>query len=148
MNSFHDSTELLFDHFHFSINYNKKSRIISDSWEVIMLEILKSKIHQATVTDANINYEGSITISKDLIDLAGICVYQKVLVVDINNGQRFETYVISTDEARTICVNGAAARLVSAGDRIIIMAFEFVEESSDDYKPTILILDENNEVKD
>jgi len=69
-----------------------------------MIEILHSKIHKAVVTDANINYEGSITISADLIKSAGLHEYQKVLVVDINNGQRFETYVIETTDANVICV--------------------------------------------
>ena len=113
-----------------------------------MIEMLKAKIHRATVTDANINYDGSITISSDLIELAGLYVYQKVLVVDINNGQRFETYVISTMKPKTICVNGAASRLVSIGDKIIIMAFEFFENRpSGEYTPRILLLDEKNEVK-
>ena len=114
-----------------------------------MIEMLQTKIHRATVTDADINYEGSISISNDLIELAGLRVYQKVLVVDINNGQRFETYVISTKEPRIICINGAAARLVSVGDKIIIMSFEFFQNPpSEEYTPTILLLDENNKVKE
>ena len=88
-----------------------------------MIEILQSKIHKAVVTDANINYEGSITISADLIKLVGLYEFQKVLVVDINNGQRFETYVIETADPNVICLNGAAARLVTVGDLVIIMAF-------------------------
>lgn len=111
-----------------------------------MIEILQSKIHRAVVTDANINYEGSITISADLIKLAGLYEYQKVLVVDINNGQRFETYVIETAKPKVICVNGAAAKLVTVGDRVIIMAFKFVDSIPDNYKPTIIVLNENNEV--
>lgn len=113
-----------------------------------MIEMMMAKIHRATVTEANINYDGSITISDELIKLAGLRVYQKVLVVDINNGHRFETYVISDKKPGTICVNGAAARLVSVGDKIIIMAFElFDNPPPDDYTPTILLLDDNNEVK-
>ena len=111
-----------------------------------MVEILQSKIHKAVVTDANINYEGSITISADLIKSAGLHVYQKVLVVDINNGQRFETYVIETTEPNVICLNGAAARLVTVGDRIIIMAFQYVDDMPENYKPNIIVLNENNEV--
>lgn len=111
-----------------------------------MLEILQSKIHRAIVTDANINYEGSITISADLIKLAGLCEYQKVLVVDINNGQRFETYVIVTAEKNVICLNGAAARLVTVGDRVIIMSFKYVDSVPGNYKPTVIVLNENNEV--
>lgn len=111
-----------------------------------MVEILKAKIHRAVVTDANINYEGSITISSDLIKLAGLYEYQKVLVVDINNGQRFETYVIETADRNVICLNGAGARLVTVGDRVIIMAFKFVDNVEEDYKPKIIVLNENNEV--
>lgn len=110
-----------------------------------MIEILQSKIHRAVITDANINYEGSITISADLIKLAGISEYQKVLVVDIDNGQRFETYVIETADQNVICLNGAAARLVAVGDRVIIMAFKFIDCVPKDYKPIIIVLNENNE---
>jgi len=111
-----------------------------------MIEILQSKIHKAVVTDANINYEGSITISADLIESAGLYEYQKVLVVDINNAQRFETYVIKTEEKSVICLNGAAARLVTVGDRVIIMAFKFIDAVPNNYKPNIIVLNENNEV--
>lgn len=112
-----------------------------------MIECLSSKIHMAVVTDANINYEGSITISNDFIDRVGIREYQRVSIVDVNNGQRFETYVISTDEKKRICLNGAAARLVSVGDRIIIMAYELISSNEKITPPKIIILDENNEVK-
>ena len=112
-----------------------------------MIEILQSKIHRAIVSDANINYEGSITIPVDLMELVGLCDYQKVLVVDINNGKRFETYVIKTNNKNYVCVNGAAARLVAIGDRIIIMAFEYIDSVPDDYSPKIIVLNENNEVE-
>ncbi len=111
-----------------------------------MIEILQAKIHRATVTDANINYEGSITISTDLMKLVDLCEYQKVLVVDINNGQRFETYVIKTPKQKHICLNGACARLAAVGDRVIIMAFNFVDSVPENYEPKIIVLDENNEV--
>ena len=111
-----------------------------------MIEILQSKLHRAVVTDANINYEGSITIPTDLMELIGLHKYQKVLVVDINNGNRFETYVIETEKQNYICLNGAAARLVTVGDRIIIMAFKFIDNVPADYKPKIIVLGENNEV--
>lgn len=111
-----------------------------------MIEILQAKIHRAAVTDANINYTGPITISSDLVELVGLYEYQKVLVVDINNGQRLETYVIKTEKPKTICLNGAAARLVSVGDRIIIMAFQYVEDIPQNYKPKYILLNENNEV--
>lgn len=114
-----------------------------------MIEILKSKIHRATVTDANINYEGSITIYYELMERAGILEYEKVAVVDINNGQRFETYVIKgTNENNAICVNGAAARLVSVGDKVIIMAYQYLAEIQTlEHKPQIVLLDDNNMMK-
>lgn len=111
-----------------------------------MIEILQSKIHKAVVTDANINYEGSITISADLIKLVGLYEFQKVLVVDINNGQRFETYVIETADPNVICLNGAAARLVTVGDLVIIMAFAYVDSVPTNYKPNIIILNNDNDV--
>ncbi|MCL1998601.1 MAG: aspartate 1-decarboxylase [Turicibacter sp.] len=112
-----------------------------------MIEILQSKIHRAVVSAADINYEGSITIPDHIMEKAGICEYQKVLVVDINNGNRFETYVIKTDQPNYFCLNGAAARLVTVGDRIIVMAFQYVDAVPNDYQPTILLLDRNNEIK-
>ena len=111
-----------------------------------MIEILQAKIHRAVVTDANINYEGSITIPTDLMEMVGLCAYQKVLVVDINNGNRFETYIIETSKQKFICLNGACARLAAVGDRIIIMAFQYVDSVPKDYKPKIIVLNENNEV--
>ena len=111
-----------------------------------MIEVLKSKIHRAVVTDANINYEGSITLSSSLIRKAGLVKYEKVLVVDINNANRFETYVLESDVENTVCLNGAAARLVSVGDLIIIMSFRHIDEASAyDYEPTVVILNEKNE---
>ena len=111
-----------------------------------MIEILQSKIHRAAITDANLNYEGSITIPTYLIEQVGICVYQKVLVVDINNGNRFETYVIETSKQKHICLNGACARLAAIGDRVIIMAFQYVDSVPENYKPNIIVLNEDNEV--
>ena len=113
----------------------------------MQFEFLYSKIHRAVVTEANINYNGSITISKHLLEKANIREYQKVLVVDINNGNRFETYALSTEHDNTICVNGAAARLVHTGDKIIIMSFCYLENSeAEQHKPLIIILDENNNI--
>lgn len=112
----------------------------------LMIEILKSKIHRAVVTDANIDYEGSITLSANLMKLANILQYQKVLVVDVNNGNRFETYVIETANDNVVCLNGAAARLVSVGDKVIIMSFCYVSTLPNDYQPTIIRLNEKNEV--
>jgi aspartate 1-decarboxylase len=110
------------------------------------MEYLKSKIHRAVVTDANINYEGSITLSRSLVEKAGLKRYHKVLVVDINNGNRFETYVIESPNENVVCLNGAAARLVTIGDRIIVMAFCYLNELPDNYEPTIICLNEKNEV--
>ncbi|HBG42000.1 MAG TPA: aspartate 1-decarboxylase [Porphyromonadaceae bacterium] len=90
----------------------------------MLVEVLKSKIHRATVTDANLNYEGSITIDEDLIDAAGMFVNEKVSVVNNNNGARFETYIIRGERGSgTICLNGAAARLAQVGDIVIIMSY-------------------------
>ena len=88
------------------------------------VETLKSKIHKATVTDANLNYEGSITIDEDLIDAANMFVHEKVAVVNNNNGERFETYIIRGERGSgIICLNGAAARKVQKGDVLIIMSY-------------------------
>lgn len=112
-----------------------------------MKEFLYSKIHKATITDANIHYVGSITISKELLERAKLSEYQKVLIADINNGNRFETYIIKTDIPRTICVNGAAAKLVSTGDKIIIMAFELINNHDiNEHKPIIINVDDNNKI--
>ena len=104
--------------------------------------LLQSKIHRGVVTDININYEGSITISTDSMSLIGLREYQKILVVDINNGQRFETYVIESAERNVICLNGAATRLVMVGDRVIIMTFSLIDKVPENYKPKIIVLDE------
>lgn len=98
----------------------------------MLREILKSKIHRATVTDANLSYEGSITIDPALMALADIEEYEKVQVVDLNNGERFETYCIRGENPGSgeICVNGAASRLVQIGDLVIIMAFTWLEDEA------------------
>lgn len=111
-----------------------------------MIEILQSKIHRAVVTGANINYEGSISISAQYLALTDMREYQKVQVVDIDNGNRFETYIILTEQKNTICLNGAAARQVAVGDRVIIMSYQFLDYAPDGYEPKIVRLNENNEV--
>ena len=112
-----------------------------------MIEMLKSKIHRATVTDAALHYEGSITISKEMADSAGIFEYQKVTVVDINNGNRFETYVIIAEEPGIICLNGAAARMVCVGDLVIIMAYEVIDEKlAANHTPVIVHVDADNRI--
>ena len=113
-------------------------------------KMLRSKIHRATVTDANLNYEGSISIDQALLDEAGMAEYELVQVANINNGKRFETYIIA-GEAGTGCIelNGAAARLVHPGDLIIIMAYDLVPENQiEDWKPKIVLVDEKNLVKE
>lgn len=95
-----------------------------------MRTMLKSKIHSATVTEANIQYEGSITIDKDLMEAADILPYEQVHVLDIDNGSRLETYVMEGERGSgAICINGAAARLVSAGDKVIILSYQAVSEA-------------------
>ena len=113
------------------------------------LSMLKSKLHQARVTHADIDYEGSFGIDSELMEAVGLYPYEKVLVSNINNGNRFETYVIPEPfGSRRMVLNGAAARLGSVGDRVIIMAFCMVEESivrEGKHRPRILRLDEHNE---
>lgn len=107
-----------------------------------MREILSSKIHKATVTDANLAYTGSITIDKALLELVDLWEGQKVLVVDATNGARLETYVIVGEEnSGIICMNGAAAHLIKKGDEITIMGFEFSDKS---IKAKKILVDENN----
>jgi aspartate 1-decarboxylase len=110
--------------------------------------MLKSKIHRATVTDADLHYVGSITIDKELMEAADLVPYEKVMVVDIDNGSRLETYVISGGPGSgTIAMNGAAARLIHKGDTIIIFAFNVVdEEDVQDFKPRIVYVDGLNRV--
>lgn len=109
---------------------------------------MKSKIHRATVTEANLNYVGSITIDEDLMELVDIYHNEKVQIVDNYNGARFETYVIPGPRGSgVICLNGAAARLVQPGDKIIIISYGMMtNEEAKNYQPLIAILDERNHV--
>ena len=106
----------------------------------MIIEVLKSKIHRVSVTDANLNYVGSITIDEDLMDAANIIEFEKVSVVNNNNGERFETYVIKGERGSgVICTNGAAARKVQPGDILIIMSFAQMDfEEAKKFKPTII----------
>lgn len=106
----------------------------------MLVEVLKSKIHRATVTEANLNYIGSITIDEDLMDAAGIIANEKVHVVNNNNGARFSTYVIRGERGSgVVCLNGAAARLVQPGDIVIIMAYAMMEfEEAKTFKPKVI----------
>jgi aspartate 1-decarboxylase len=108
--------------------------------------MMKSKIHRATVTDANLNYVGSITIDRDLMDAADLLEFEQVAIVDINNGARFETYVIEGPRGEgTICLNGAAARLVQPGDKVIVISYAAMDESElDGFKPRIVLVDDQN----
>jgi aspartate 1-decarboxylase len=110
------------------------------------ITMLHSKIHRATVTDANLNYVGSITIDRDLIDEAQMRIGQKIDIVNVNNGERFSTYIIAGERGkREMCLNGAAARKVHVGDKIIIIAYAQMEEQEADvYSPRIVILDDDN----
>lgn len=112
------------------------------------LDMLYSKIHRATVSDANLNYVGSITIDKELMLAAKLRVGQKVEIVNINNGERFSTYVIEgLAGKRDICLNGAAARKAHVGDKIIIIAYvSLSEEEIETFKPAIVLVDEYNNI--
>ena len=110
------------------------------------LEMMIGKIHRATVTDANLNYMGSITIDEHLMELAGMLEHQKVQVVDVDNGARLDTYIIKGKrDSGVICLNGAAARLVQKGDKVIIIAYANMSpEEAKAYTPKVVFVDENN----
>ena len=113
----------------------------------MLIEVLKSKLHMVTVTEANLNYMGSITIDEDLMDAAGLIAGEKVQVVDNNNGERFETYVIRGERGSgCICLNGAAARKVLVGDTVIIMSYALMDfEEARSFRPSI-VFPKNNRV--
>ena len=110
------------------------------------ITMLKAKIHRATVTQAELDYVGSITVDSELLEKSGILEYEKVQVVDINNGNRFETYTIAGESGSgIICLNGAAARCVDVGDKIIIMAYaDMTPEEAKSHSPRVIFVDENN----
>ncbi|AQU79616.1 MULTISPECIES: aspartate 1-decarboxylase [Planococcus] len=112
--------------------------------------MLNSKIHRATVTEADLNYVGSITIDQDLLDAVGMLANEKVHIVNNNNGARFETYIIAGERGSgVICVNGAAARLVQRGDIVIILSYAYVmNDNARDHKPTVAIMDANNQIRE
>jgi len=115
----------------------------------MLIEVLKSKIHCARVTEANLNYMGSITLDEDLMDAANLIAGEKVQVVNNNNGARFETYVIRGERGSgCVCLNGAAARLVQVDDVVIIMSYAQMDfEEAKAFKPWVVFPDENNVVK-
>ena len=112
------------------------------------ITLLKAKIHRAVVKQADLDYVGSITIDSELLRESGILEYEKVEIADIDNGNRFETYAIAGEAGSgIICLNGAAARCVTAGDKIIIMAYaQMTPEEAKAHKPTVLFVDENNQI--
>lgn len=109
----------------------------------MFIEVLKSKIHRVTVTDADLNYIGSITIDRTLMEAAGLIEYEKVQILDNNNGERFETYVIAGErDSGTICLNGAAARRVQRGDIILILSYATMDfEEAKRFRPTVIFPD-------
>jgi len=114
------------------------------------ITMFKSKLHQMAVTEANLMYEGSITIDQDLLDAANLLPYEKVQVLNITNGSRLETYTIPGERgSRVCCLNGAAARLTQVGDRIIVISYaEMTPEEAKEHKPRVVIVDENNDPKE
>ncbi len=114
----------------------------------MLVHVLKSKIHRVKVTQAELNYVGSITVDEDLIDAAGMFVNEKVQVVNVNNGARLETYIIKGERGSgTVCLNGAAARLVQMGDLVIIMAYAMMEiEEAKAFVPNVVFPDQQNKL--
>ena len=114
----------------------------------MIVEMLKGKIHRATVVQAELDYVGSITVDEELLEAAGILEYEKVQIVDVNNGSRFETYTICGERGSgMICLNGAAARCVSTGDKIIIMAYgQYDPEVAKNHKPSVVFVEEKNKI--
>ena len=116
----------------------------------MLIELLKSKIHRVTVTEANLSYVGSITLDQDLIEAANILPGEKVQIVNNNNGARLETYVIAGERGSgVVCLNGAAARLVQPGDIVIIMSYVMLSEPEiSAHEPKVVLVDENNKIRD
>lgn len=115
----------------------------------MILTLCKSKIHRARVTEAELYYEGSLTVDTDLLTASGILPYEKVQVVNVNNGERFETYIIPGKAGSgVICLNGPAARLGTVGDEVIVIAYaELDEAEARSYQPTVVLVDERNKIK-
>ena len=115
----------------------------------MQIELIRSKIHRARITDANLEYEGSITVDEELLEKSGILEHQKVDVVNINNGERFQTYIIKGKYgSKEICVNGAGARKVHTKDKIIIIAYAYFDEKEViNHSPKVLLLDDDNNIQ-
>lgn len=116
----------------------------------MQLTMLKSKIHRAVITEANLNYVGSITIDEELMEKSGMIEYEKIQVVDIDNGNRFETYVIAGERnSGVICLNGAAARYVLPRDKVILMTYCLIDETeTKNFKPTVIFVNDDNSIKE
>lgn len=114
----------------------------------MIIQVLKSKIHKATVTEADLYYTGSVTIDQDLMDAANLIEHEKVHVLNLNNGERMETYVIKGARASgTICLNGPAARKVAPGDQVVIISYCTLEfEEAKKFKPSVIFPDRNNKI--
>ena len=115
----------------------------------MLVTLMKAKLHRATVTQADLEYEGSIAIDRDLLEISGILPHEQVDVLNITTGARFTTYAIEAPRgSRTIGVNGAAARLVQAGDKVIVVTYgQIPAEEARDYAPTVVLLDDANQIK-
>jgi aspartate 1-decarboxylase len=115
----------------------------------MQIEMFRAKLHQATVTQSDLNYEGSITVDQNLLDACGILVHEKVDVLNINNGERFTTYTIPGEaDSGIIGINGAAARLVQEGDKLIILSYAKMNiEEAKTFKPKVIVLDDENKIK-
>jgi aspartate 1-decarboxylase len=116
---------------------------------MMLLTLMKAKLHRATVTQADLDYEGSIAIDRDLLEASGILPHEQVDVLNITNGQRFTTYAIEAPRgSRVVGVNGAAARLVQKNDKVIVVAYcQMPSEEARNYAPTVVLLDDDNNVK-
>ena len=113
----------------------------------MFIKVLKSKIHRAVVTETNLDYVGSITIAADLVEAVGLREYEQVLVANLNNGTRHETYVqLGKPGSGVICMNGAAARLACVGDQLIIMGFGYYQSDEPIPKPKVIMLNEKNQI--
>ncbi len=114
----------------------------------MILQMLKGKIHRATVVQAELDYVGSITIDQELMDAAGIREYEKVQIADVNNGNRLETYVIAGEPGSgMICLNGAAAHCVEVGDKVIIMCYALMDEKeAESFQPKVVFVDDQNKI--
>ncbi len=118
--------------------------------QIMLVKLLKSKLHRATVTDTKLHYPGSVAIDPVLMGAAGILPYESVLIADLNNGSRLETYAIPAEpNSRQVVIMGAAAQLIKPKDTVIIMGFGlFTPEETEEFKPKVVVLGENNKIKD